>query len=52
MRAHDPDITDDDPHMKDALQQRAEAQEDLEKVQSIVGKMPVASARERLRNLL
>lgn len=51
MRAGDPDITDDDPYMKDALRQRAEAQGDLEKVRSMVGETP-ATARERLRNLL
>jgi hypothetical protein len=50
MRAHDPDITDDDPYMKDALRQRAEAQEDLEKVRSMIGDVP--GARQRLRNLL
>lgn len=50
MRKHNPDISDDDPFLKDALEQRAQAQADLEKVQSMV--KPTVGARERLRNLL
>lgn len=54
------DVPDDDPRMKEeqaqalsaAMQQRAEAQEDLEKVQKRLRETPSFSAREKLRNLL